>query len=102
MTLNYKQWGCLASFDSTLCLVAWTDVVVSREDAEVALGRDPDFEDAHMVSWAQLSVEDASRVLAIEEDPAFAEECAKLLDELCPSREATSLVLYFADPYREH
>lgn len=102
MTPDYKQWGWLASFDPTHCLVALTSVVVSREDAEVALGKGPDFEDTHMVSWARLTIEEASRVLAIEENPESAEGCAQLLDEICPPREATNLVLYYTDPYREH
>lgn len=102
MGLDYKQWGRLASFDPKHCLVAQTDVVVSREDAAVALGRGPDYEDTHMVSWSRLTVEDASRVLAIEENPASAEERARLLDEICPPGEATNLALYYADPHREY
>jgi hypothetical protein len=102
MDLDYRQWGTLASFDLTHCLVAQTDVVVSREDAEAALGRGPDFQDTHMVSWARLTIEDAARVLAIEQDPASREGRSRLLDEIYPSGDATNLVLYYADPYREY
>ena len=64
MALDPKDWGTLAAFSrSTHALLHWVSIVVVRQDAQLSLGRPPDFDDSRVVSWGHLTLEDARHLV---------------------------------------
>jgi len=98
MTLAIEDWGTLIAVRrSDDAIVAWVDAPVSRIDAQQSIGRRPDFEDAHVVSWGRLSFDDATRLLATPEEPDEAfHELRSRLDPVGP----VDLTLFYSDGNR--
>ena len=101
MELDYKHWGTLAAFAGPgMPLVHWIEVVVSCGDARKALAREPDYEDARLTSWGQITLDEASRVALLEPDGDGHPETLALVSELFASAAGAIVTLFYTDPYR--
>ena len=101
MSLDHKDWATLAAFSRPgNALLDSIDLVVSREDAQSALGRAPDFEDSRVVSWGRLTLEECARLVALEPDPEFHAETLAILQGFFDAVGPPIVTLYYADPHR--
>ena len=101
VSLDYKDWGMLAAVSRPgNSLVYYTDLIVSVEKARSALGRAPDFEDSHVVSWGRLTFDEVERLLRLQPYPEFQAEWFEDLQRLFGPVGSSIVTLYYADSYR--
>lgn len=101
MSLDHKRWGIAATLGPDLALLDWTSVMVSREDAEAALGRAPDFQDERTTSWGRVTREEAGRLLSREAYAAGDEdELRTSLADLYGESPDNRVSLYYVEPHR--
>ena len=100
MTLDSKDWGTLAAFSrSTRSLLDWVSIAISREDAQLALGRPPDFDDSHVVSWGHISLEEARQLVEREPNSASLDQ-HDLEQAFFHSSEPQVVTLYYRESAR--
>jgi hypothetical protein len=100
MSYDAWKWGNLAVFGPGNTLVGYMEIFVSREDANIAIGRPPDYDDSHTVSWGRVTIEEATHLVSLEPDPECHAEELKRVHELFIAVDAPIGTLYYVDTHR--
>lgn len=100
MSYDAWKWGNFAVFGPGNTLVGYMEIFVSREDANIAIGRPPDYDDSHTVSWGRVTIEEATRLVSLlEPDPEYQAETLKSVLDLFAAADGPIATLYYTDPY---
>jgi hypothetical protein len=101
MSETHEFLGCIAVLDrSNHALVASLEFGVPEARARAVLARLPDVDRPCLVSWGNITREEATLVLRCEDDAAVRAELLDGISRLFSPSDTAQYTLFYCDPYR--